>query len=144
MFRSCSRNVSIIPDNPSLADVDKPWLKSSWPNNAGQGGDDTNAVIDIIIIPGGGPGAMTMRKSEKVLELVREVRKGGGWTGAICAGTMVVVDSVGAASATGEEGRKVRVTSHPSVKAEVEAAGWEYAAETERVVIDGKVITSRG
>lgn len=39
-------------------------------------------------------------------------------------------------------GRKVRVTSHPSVKDEIKEAGWEYSEE--RVVVDGKVVTSRG
>lgn len=36
----------------------------------------------------------------------------------------------------------VRVTSHPSVKKEIEDAGWDYDDES-RVVISGKVITSR-
>lgn len=43
-----------------------------------------------------------------------------------------------------ESSKKVRVTSHPSVKKEIEDAGWEYAPDEERVVVDGKVITSRG
>lgn len=45
------------------------------------------------------------------------------------------------ASSFPEQG-KVKVTSHPSVKDEIVAKGWEY--EEERVVVDGKVITSRG
>ena len=38
----------------------------------------------------------------------------------------------------------MKVTSHPSVKEEIVAAGWDYAPDSERVVVDGKVITSRG
>jgi len=34
------------------------------------------------------------------------------------------------------------VTSHPSVQQEIVNAGWEYSEE--RVVVDNKVITSRG
>lgn len=45
-----------------------------------------------------------------------------------------------AATSSGE--RKVRVTSHPSVKDAIVAKGWEYSEE--RVVVDGNVITSRG
>lgn len=45
-----------------------------------------------------------------------------------------------AATSLGE--RKVRVTSHPSVKDAIVAKGWEYSEE--RVVVDGNVITSRG
>lgn len=46
--------------------------------------------------------------------------------------------------AQGEAGKKCQVTSHPSVKQEIVDAGWSYADDKERVVVDGKVITSRG
>lgn len=39
-------------------------------------------------------------------------------------------------------GEKVQVTSHPSVRGQVEGEGWEYSEES--VVVSGKVITSRG
>lgn len=45
-----------------------------------------------------------------------------------------------AATSSGE--KKVKVTSHPSVKDAIVAKGWEYSEEM--VVVDGKVITSRG
>lgn len=45
------------------------------------------------------------------------------------------------AAASSDE-KKVKVTSHPSVKNAIVAKGWEYSEE--RVVVDGKVITSRG
>lgn len=59
---------------------------------------------------------------------------------------MALVASVkGAGKTEGLESAKTaRVTSHPSVKKEIEDAGWEYADESERVVISGHVITSRG
>ena len=41
-----------------------------------------------------------------------------------------------------EGGWKAKVTSHPSVQEVVVKEGWEYAQD--RVVLDGKVITSRG
>jgi protein DJ-1 len=37
---------------------------------------------------------------------------------------------------------KCKVTSHPSVMEEIKGKGWEYSKE--RVVVDDKVITSRG
>ena len=46
--------------------------------------------------------------------------------------------------AAAESSRRVRVTSHPAVKQELLAAGWDYAPDEERVVVDGRVITSRG
>lgn len=45
-------------------------------------------------------------------------------------------------AATSSDEKKVKVTSHPSVKNAIVAKGWEYSDE--RVVIDGNVITSRG
>jgi len=41
-----------------------------------------------------------------------------------------------------EGGWKAKVTSHPSVQEAVVNGGWEYSED--RVVLDGKVITSRG
>ncbi|TKA75612.1 hypothetical protein B0A49_10826 [Cryomyces minteri] len=95
------------------------------------------------------------------LRLVREFRDEGKWVASICAGTTALVASVathpdgagggkegsgggGGSGGQKESARKVRVTSHPSVRADVVAAGWEYADEAERVVVSGKVITSRG
>ncbi len=60
--------------------------------------------------------------------------------GFICAGTTALVE----AASRAEKPWKNRVTSHPSVKAQIVEKGWEYASDEERVVVDGKVITSRG
>lgn len=97
----------------------------------------------IVIVPGGGPGAKTLTASRDVKQLLDFVKMMGGWTASICAGTTAVV----AAGTSGDLGGwKARVTSHPSVKDEIVAKGWEYAGDGERVVVDEKekVITSRG
>ena len=64
--------------------------------------------------------------------------------GAICAGTVALVESVKRFGGDGGrgEGGKVKVTSHPSVEGQIRGEGWEYSGE--RVVVDGRVITSRG
>jgi protein DJ-1 len=64
----------------------------------------------------------------------------------ICAATTALAASVKSAGKTEglESAKKVRVTSHPSVKDEIVEQGWDYAADAENVVVDGKVITSRG
>ncbi len=125
----CSRNVRIVPDSSSLTSVSK----------------DLRSSADILVVPGGGPGAATMRKSDDVLRLIREFRDSSRYVALICAGTTALVASVESAEDQGKmSARKVRVTSHPSVKKEIVDAGWEYADEKERVVIDERVITSRG
>ncbi|CAC9889818.1 unnamed protein product [Aureobasidium pullulans] len=54
------------------------------------------------------------------------------------------IESVKSPRADGEAAKKCKVTSHPSVKQEIVDAGWTYADDSERVVVDGKIITSRG
>ncbi|KAK5148539.1 hypothetical protein LTR04_000620 [Oleoguttula sp. CCFEE 6159] len=109
----------------------------------------------MVILPGGAAGSAAFCASDAALRLVREFRDEGKWVASICAGTTALVASVGTHPDGGrgggggsererESARRVRVTSHPSVKAEIVAAGWEYADEAERVVVCGKVITSRG
>jgi protein DJ-1 len=113
-----TRNIRIVPDSPTL------------PSNT----DD----FDILILPGGAPGAKTFSGSAPVRALIHRFRSSGRWVAAICAGTTALV----AALEEGGGGERVRVTSHPSVEGEIRAEGWEYSEE--RVVVDEKVVTSRG
>jgi protein DJ-1 len=52
-----------------------------------------------------------------------------------------LVASVAGASGS-ESSKKALVTSHPSVKDKVVSAGWDYSED--RVVVDGKIISTRG
>jgi len=124
----CSRGIKIIPDIPSPHEIP----------------DRLVDAADILILPGGGPGANTFCQSEEVLRLIREFRNEGKWVAAICAGTTALVESVKSSRAEGEAAKKCKVTSHPSVKQSVVDADWVYADDSERVVIDGNIITSRG
>ncbi|KAI5198445.1 DJ-1 protein [Aureobasidium subglaciale] len=128
LYAQCSRGIKIIPDIPSPNEIP----------------DRLVDAADILILPGGAPGARTFCQSEEVLRLVREFRNEGKWVAAICAGTTALVESVKSPRADGEAAKKCRVTSHPSVKQEIVDAGWTYADDSERVVVDGKIITSRG
>ncbi|KAF2639150.1 DJ-1 [Massarina eburnea CBS 473.64] len=124
-YAHMSRNIRIVPDYPTLL---------SLPHQT------AHAYYDILILPGGAPGAKTFSTTNAVLELVDNFRKEGKWVAAICAGTTALV-----ASQKKLGGEKARVTSHPSVREQVEKeGGWEYSEE--RVVVDEakKVVTSRG
>ena len=124
---SMTRNIRIVPDYPSLSAVPQP------------------EKYDILVLPGGAPGAKTFSNTNEVLQLIASFRDQGKYVAAICAGTTALVASQKLASGSKTEssaGAKVKVTSHPSVRDEIREAGWEYSEE--RVVVDGKVITSRG
>lgn len=88
---------------------------------------------DLIVIPGG-PGVKDLRKDARVLDLVRRSHGAGVPLAAICAAPALLADAGVAGGHT--------LTSFPGVKEEVAAKAKAYSEE--RVVIDGKVITSRG
>lgn len=85
---------------------------------------------DMLLLPGG-PGVKLLRASPAVRTWVNRQAESGGWLAAICAAPTVLHDAGVLA------GR--RFTAHFSVAGELP----ELLAE-ERVVVDGRLITSRG
>ena len=90
-------------------------------------------TFDMIILPGG-PGVAGLRKDPRVLDLVRRAHAQGVPLAAICAAPVILAD---AGVAFGHV-----ITSFPGSKDEL--VGRVKAYSEERVVEDGKVITSRG
>jgi 4-methyl-5(b-hydroxyethyl)-thiazole monophosphate biosynthesis len=82
------------------------------------------------VLPGG-PGVAQLRKDARVLDLARGQLGRGGWVAAICAAPVVLKD------AGILDGR--RYTAHFSVSAEL-----PDALLAERLVLDGRLVTSRG
>jgi 4-methyl-5(b-hydroxyethyl)-thiazole monophosphate biosynthesis len=89
-----------------------------------------NSPFDCVLLPGG-PGVSRLLKDPRVLDIVRRQHSSGGWIAAICAAP-VVLKAAGIL-----DGR--RYTAHFSVAADLPAAQLG-----ERVVVDGRLITSRG
>jgi len=87
---------------------------------------------DLVVLPGGMPGAATLRDDARVQALVAAQHGAGRQVAAICAAPIALVDS-GAL-----DGR--RATSYPSFGDQLPGA--DYCEE--RVVADGHVTTSRG
>ena len=108
----CSRGVTITPD-VALESVD--------------------GEFDVLVLPGGAEGAKRLAASSRVGELLREQERAGRWVAAICAAPIALQ-----AHGVFEH---YQLTSHPSVKAELE--GWGDYSE-HPVVADRKLITSRG
>jgi 4-methyl-5(b-hydroxyethyl)-thiazole monophosphate biosynthesis len=87
---------------------------------------------DMIVLPGGLPGADNLDKDPRIHGLLKEVAETGGYTAAICAAPKVLAgDGL-------LQGR--RVTSFPGILEAYE--GFEYSDKA--VVQDGRLITSRG
>jgi 4-methyl-5(b-hydroxyethyl)-thiazole monophosphate biosynthesis len=85
---------------------------------------------DMLILPGG-PGVKHLRADPRVIDLVRKQAARGAWVAAICAAPSVLHD---AGLLTGR-----RYTAHFSVAGELDSI-----IESERVVVDTPIITSRG
>jgi 4-methyl-5(b-hydroxyethyl)-thiazole monophosphate biosynthesis len=89
---------------------------------------------DMVVLPGGGPGADNLSRDGRVRDLLRRMADSGRFTAAICAAPKVL------AGAGLLEGR--RATGYPGVLEGLSLEGTELAGEP--VVTDGKIITSRG
>jgi protein deglycase len=87
---------------------------------------------DLIVIPGGMPGATNLRDDARIGKLLEKTAKAGGYVGAICAAPIVL------AHFGFLKGRKA--TSYPGFGEQMPGA--EYSNDC--VVCDGNVITSRG
>jgi 4-methyl-5(b-hydroxyethyl)-thiazole monophosphate biosynthesis len=89
-------------------------------------------VYDALVLPGGMENARTLAADDRYQSLIRRAHEKGLLLGAICAAPVALE---AAALLTGRT-----FTSHPSVEAELPAAGYR----TDRVVRDGDLVTSRG
>ena len=94
---------------------------------------DSLLDYDMVVLPGGLPGATNLRDDDRVITAVREMYDHGRWITSICAAAMVL-GKVGVLD--GHEW-----TSYPGYEAKIETTG----SFSERLVVrDGTVITSRG
>src|SRR5438128_214818 len=95
--------------------------------------DAINAAdFDMVVLPGGLEGAQTLQKDVRVARLLRSLLESDRYIAAICAAPMVL-------AANGMIGGR-KLTSHPSVRGQLTGLVYDEG----RVVIDGKLVTSRG
>lgn len=91
-------------------------------------------AYDMIALPGGQPGADTLAGDARIIELLRAQAARGAWVAAICAAPKVL------ARAGLLQGR--RATCFPGTLGDNVQAGITLLDEP--VVVDGKVVTSKG
>ena len=97
--------------------------------------DDDIKNYDMIVLPGGQPGANNLGANEKVLETVRYFNENDKYIAAICAAPLVLY------KAGISKGRTL--TSYPADKYRTMFEESNYV-DDQIVVVDGKLITSRG
>lgn len=88
---------------------------------------------DLIVLPGGIPGAENLKASEELAELLKKQRQEDRLYGAICAAPALVLEHHGLL-----EGKKA--TCHPGFVSHLSSQ--ENVGE--KVVVDGNCVTSRG
>jgi 4-methyl-5(b-hydroxyethyl)-thiazole monophosphate biosynthesis len=94
-------------------------------------GDVEPQQFEAVVLPGG-PGVVHLQQDERIGTLLTEMHQAGRWTAAICAAP-TVLSQAGLLS-----GR--RATSYPGVRDALDVG--EYLETS--VVVDGRVVTSRG
>ncbi len=97
--------------------------------------DCAGGLFDMITLPGGIPGATNLAASETLASLLSHQHQNKRWVTAICASPAVVLGKQGLIKGK-------RATCYPGFEEGLTEAGARL--ETDAVVIDGKLITSRG
>lgn len=90
----------------------------------------SEATVDAIALPGGGPGVKNLMADDRVVSLVRRLHDAGAWICAVCAAPLVL-QQAGVL-------RGKRATCYPG------APLTETPRLGDRVVVDGTIITSQG
>lgn len=90
--------------------------------------------FDMVVLPGGLPGAENLEQDSRITELLKRMSANNKYTAAICAAPVVL-------ARTGLLNHK-KATGYPGILAKLDLPDTQLLDEA--VVIDGKVVTSRG
>jgi len=93
--------------------------------------DCTGSVYDLIVLPGGMPGAEYLRDSSRLIDMLKEQAASGRLYAAICASPAVVLKPHGLL-------KNKKATCYPSLLSELKNP------EQAKVVVDDNLITSQG
>jgi protein deglycase len=118
VIRGCN-GISVVVDT---------ILSETSPALSGEG----RPQFDALIIPGGRKGVSRLQEDGRARRLAAIYEKAGSWVAAICAGPIILSDAGLLAHR--------QFTAHFSLSGKLPHA----FITTERVVVDGRIVTSRG
>jgi len=87
---------------------------------------------DLIVLPGGMPGATNLRDNEEVIDLIKYFNNNNKLVAAICAAPIIL--------AKADIIKDRNITSYPGFEEELKGCNYKE----DRVVVDNNIITSRG
>jgi 4-methyl-5(b-hydroxyethyl)-thiazole monophosphate biosynthesis len=93
-----------------------------------------NQFFDMIVLPGGLPGADYLNNDPRIHKLLKDMQQQGKYTAAICAAPKVLADAGLLANKS--------ATSYPGVLENMQVPNMQFVDKP--VIKDGQVITSRG
>ncbi|NLZ76221.1 MAG: DJ-1/PfpI family protein [Erysipelotrichia bacterium] len=94
--------------------------------------DDDIYNYDVVVLPGGLPGATNLRDDKRVIKVIKYFYENDKYIGAICAAPIVL------AKADIIKGKNI--TSYPGFEKELKEGNYLE----DKVVVDGKIVTARG
>ena len=94
--------------------------------------DESVYDVDIVVLPGGLPGATSLRDDQRVIDILKSFNEQGKWIGAICAGPI----SLEKANVISNK----KFTCYPGFEDELTSANYQEAL----VQVDGNIITGKG
>ncbi|MCM1163685.1 MAG: DJ-1/PfpI family protein [Muribaculaceae bacterium] len=98
--------------------------------------DEDMGNADLLVAPGGMPGAKNLAASPEVCQLFKTQAEQGRLVAAICAAPAVLLAHIGIL-------KGLKATCYPGFDDDLRAGGATYVTD-ERVVRDGNIITSNG
>ena len=90
------------------------------------------SAYDMVVLPGGMPGSTNLRDDDRLMEVLQEFQAEGKFVAAICAAP-IALDRAGLLNGK-------NFTCYDGVEANIENGSYQK----QTVVVDGKLITSRG
>jgi len=90
-------------------------------------------TFDMVLLPGGAGGAARLAGDRRITDVLLAFRSQNKWIAAICAAPAVVLHAAGIT-------RAKRATCYPGMEAGLDGTAWQE----DRVVVDDRIVTSRG